>query len=188
MSRIGNQSIPLPQGVKVSVAGREISVEGPKGKLKYEMPSGITAEVNEAEQQLLTKRDLDTKMRKALHGLARSLVRNMVVGVSEGFSKSLEAIGVGYNVKLQGKELVLQIGFCHPVKFPVPEGIEIEIARATNPARLIVRGIDKQLVGQVAANIRAIRPPEPYLGKGIKYTDEVIRRKAGKAFVGAAGL
>ncbi len=188
MSRVGKQPVALPDGVKVSLKGMKISVDGPKGKLDYEMPQGITAELNEKDRRLTVKRSADSKQQRALHGLARSLIQNMVTGVSEGYVRSMEIIGVGYNVKLQGKDLQIQVGFAHPVNFPLPDGIEVEIQAAANPGRFTIRGIDKQQVGQTAADIRAIRPPEPYQGKGIKYADEVIRRKAGKAFVGAAGL
>lgn len=176
MSRIGKQPIRVPAGVQVSVNGNVIQVQGPKGKLERELHPDMIVELE--EQQILVKRPSDSKTHRALHGLTRSLVANMVRGVTEGYEKVLEIRGVGYRASKQGKKLVLSVGYSHPVEIEEPEGIEISVPQ---PTRIEVRGIDKEKVGAVAANIRAVREPEPYLGKGIKYIDEQIRRKAGKA-------
>ena len=156
-------------------------VEGPKGKMSVQLPKAITARLN--NQQLQLDRTGDNPSIKALHGLYRALVANMVEGVSNGFSKELEIVGVGYRAQLQGKQLSLSVGYSHPIIMPIPEGIIVEVPK---PTSVIVKGFDKHLVGQFAANIRRVAPPEPYKGKGIKYTGEVIRRKAGKAATGTA--
>lgn len=176
MSRIGKKPISLPAGVEVSIKDNAISVKGPKGVLEWDLPEDIT--VAQEGNELVVKRPGDLKKHRALHGLSRALLANMVQGVSAGFEKKLELVGVGYRAQMQGKRLVISIGFSHPVEVDPPEGIEFEVPAVT---RITVKGIDKQLVGNTAAHIRAIRKPEPYKGKGIKYENEVIRRKAGKA-------
>ncbi len=176
MSRIGKKPISLPAGVKVTVDGNTLTVQGSKGTLIQTLPEGIT--INQEDNQLLVQRADDSKQQRAFHGLTRALSANMVEGVTNGFEKKLELVGVGYRAQMQGKKLVISIGFSHPVEVDAPEGIEFEVPA---PTRITVRGIDKQLVGNTAAHIRAIRKPEPYKGKGIKYENEYIRRKAGKA-------
>ena len=177
MSRIGNAPIEIPSGVEVSVAGQDVTVKGSKGELSMTLPGDITAELD--DNKLQVNRPGDDGDHKAMHGLARSLVQNMVIGVSEGFSKKLEIVGVGYRAQAKGSNaLELQLGFSHPVNIQAPEGIEFEVPQQTE---IIVKGIDKQLVGQVAADIRALKKPEPYKGKGIRYAGEHIIRKAGKA-------
>lgn len=180
MSRIGKSPIPLPSGVEVKVNGDVVTVKGSKGSLTQTLNAGITVSVDDGTVNV--ERANDERETRALHGLMRSLINNMVIGVSEGYSKELTAVGVGYRAALKGKQLELQVGFSHPVEIDAPDGITFEVPE---PTRIIVGGIDKQLVGQVAANIRAVRPPEPYKGKGIRYTDERVRRKAGKAGVTA---
>ncbi len=180
MSRVGLKPIVLPAGVELKVEGNTVSVKGPKGQLQQEIPEGIRL-VQEANT-IKVERPNEEKYYKALHGLTRSLVANMVEGVTKGFSKTLEINGVGYRAAKQGKKLVLTIGYSHPVEFEEPPGIEFEVP---GPNRVVVKGIDKQQVGQIAAEIRSTRKPEPYKGEGIKYENEVIRRKAGKA--GKAG-
>ena len=175
MSRIGKAPITVPNGVEVSIAGRTVSVKGPKGNLSREIPGEIV--VRKEENTLLVERPNDERTNRALHGLTRTLVSNMVVGVTDGFAKELEIVGVGYRAEAQGQNLRLALGFSHPVIVPAPEGISFEIPAQT---RVIVKGIDKELVGQVAANIRSIRKPEPYKGKGVRYLNERILRKAGK--------
>ncbi|MCZ7527563.1 MAG: 50S ribosomal protein L6 [Acidimicrobiia bacterium] len=177
MSRIGKQPIPLPSGVEVTIDGRRIVVKGPKGALEHEAPAAITV-AREGEQLVVTRPD-DEREHRALHGLTRSLVHNMVVGVSDGFSRELEIVGVGYRASAQAPDRIeLQVGYSHPVAFEAPEGVTLEVPA---PTRITVRGIDKQAVGQVAANIRRIRKPEPYKGKGIRYAGERVLRKAGKS-------
>ena len=176
MSRIGKKPISLPAGVKVTVDGDTVTVQGSKGTLVQTLPEGIT--INQEDNQLVLQRANDSKQQRAFHGLTRALIANMVEGVTNGFEKKLEMVGVGYRAQMQGKKLVISIGFSHPVEVDAPEGIEFEVPA---PTRITVRGIDKQLVGNTAAHIRAIRKPEPYKGKGIKYENEYIRRKAGKA-------
>jgi large subunit ribosomal protein L6 len=176
MSKIGRKPIQLPNSVKVDINDDNILVKGPKGQLSRKVPSQIKVESKDGN--ILVKRLNDSKFAKALHGLTRSLINNMVIGVSEGFEKNLEIVGVGYKAQLQGKKLSIQIGFNHPVVYEPPEGITIQVPE---PTKIKVLGIDKELVGQVAADIRAIRPPEPYKGKGIRYENEQVLRKAGKA-------
>ena len=177
MSRIGNATIPVPSGVDITIDGQNISTKGPKGELTYTMPEGISASVD--GEELTIARPNDERDSKALHGLARSLVNNMVIGVTEGFRKDLEIIGVGYRAAAKGKDaLELQLGFSHPVNYKAPEGIEFDVPEQN---KIAVIGIDKQKVGQVAAEIRAFRKPEPYKGKGIRYAGEYVIRKAGKA-------
>lgn len=176
MSRIGRKPIILPPGVKVTVAEQVVTVNGPKGTLTQAIPQGIT--LDEQDGQLVVGRPDDTKQFRAYHGLTRALIANMVQGVSTGFERKLELVGVGYRAQMQGSKLVINIGFSHPVEVEPPAGIEFEVPAVT---KITVKGIDKQLVGNTAANIRDIRRPEPYKGKGIKYENEVVRRKAGKA-------
>jgi large subunit ribosomal protein L6 len=176
LSRIGKKPISLPAGVEVSIDGNIVKVKGPKGVLEQEIPQDIS--VIRQEQELLLKRPSDSKKHRALHGLSRALVANMVEGVTKGFEKKLEMVGVGFRAQMQGRKLVISAGYSHPVEVEAPDGIEFEVP-AVN--KIVVKGIDKQLVGNTAAEIRAIRKPEPYKGKGIKYEDERIRRKAGKA-------
>ena len=177
MSRIGRSPIPVPSGVEVSLAGRKVSIKGPQGTLDRSLPGEIT--VRQEEGTLLVERPDDDRQNRALHGLTRSLVANMVTGVTAGFTKELEIIGVGYRAIPKGpNQLELALGFSHPVIVDAPGGITFEVPQ---PTRIIVKGIDKELVGQVAANIRKIRKPEPYKGKGVRYAGERVLRKAGKA-------
>ncbi|MDQ3771787.1 MAG: 50S ribosomal protein L6 [Actinomycetota bacterium] len=176
MSRIGQAPIPVPDGVGVSVIGRDVTVNGPRGELQRSLPEKI--EVEQADGELVVKRSTEQREVRALHGLIRSLLNNMVIGVTEGFEKRLEISGVGYRASKQGRDLEVLVGFSHPVRKPAPDGVEFEVP---TPTRITVKGIDKELVGQVAAEIRAIRKPEPYKAKGIRYEGEHIRRKAGKA-------
>ena len=177
MSRVGLSPISIPSGVDVTVDGRRVAVKGPKGELSRELPEPITAKVDEGV--LSVQRPDDARQSRALHGLSRALLNNMVTGVSEGFRKELEIVGVGYRAAAQGPaKLELQLGFSHPVFVEAPDGITFEVPV---PTQIIVSGIDKETVGQVAANIRSIRKPEPYKGKGVRYKDELVRRKAGKA-------
>ena len=180
MSRVGKKPIALPKGVKVNVSESEVQVEGPKGKLTTPVPPGITFSLEGAE--LTCAREGDARQQRAFHGLARALAANAVHGVSEGFSKNLDIVGVGYRAQVEGKKVVFALGYSHPVEFPIPEGIEIKIEKQT---RITVSGIDRQKVGQVAAEIRKLRRPDPYKQKGIRYVGEVLKKKAGKA--GATG-
>ena len=176
MSRIGNKAVEIPDKVKVSVGdGVQVSVEGPKGKLQWTLPREITARVQDNRVSLV--REGETRGAKALHGLSRSLVHNMVQGVSEGFTKQLEIEGVGFRAAVKGSNLNLSLGFSHPVEFPIPKDIQITVADNT---KITIQGVDKKLVGQVAADIRRFYPPEPYKGKGVRYAGEQIRRKVGK--------
>jgi large subunit ribosomal protein L6 len=176
MSRIGKAPIELPAGVEVKIDDNLVSVKGPKGSLDLEIDPRVSLTVDDGVVTVI--RDNDDREVRALHGLYRALIANMVVGVSAGYSKELQAVGVGYRGALKGNMLELQVGYSHPVTIEAPEGITFEVPE---PTKFIISGIDKQLVGQVAANIRAVRPPEPYKGKGIRYVDEYVRRKAGKA-------
>ncbi|MDR0308338.1 MAG: 50S ribosomal protein L6 [Coriobacteriales bacterium] len=176
MSRIGKMAIPVPSGVEVKIEGNLVKVKGPKGELSQEISELVTASLD--GDQLQINRVDDSREARSFHGLYRTLVNNMVIGVSEGFSKSLEIVGVGYRAALNGSDLELQLGYSHPVSVKAEEGITFEVPVQT---QIIVRGIDKQQVGQVAADIRKWRKPEPYKGKGIRYTGEVVRRKLGKA-------
>ncbi|MEV0807514.1 50S ribosomal protein L6 [Micromonospora sp. NPDC050200] len=177
MSRIGRKSIPVPAGVDITIDGQTVKVKGPKGELSHTLAEPIRAERGE-DGQLHVNRPNDERKAKELHGLSRTLVANMIVGVTEGYRKSLEIAGTGYRVTAKGKDLEFALGFSHPVLVPAPDGITFTVEK---PTLFHVAGIDKQQVGEVAANIRKIRPPEPYKGKGVKYQGEVIRRKAGKA-------
>ena len=176
MSRIGRKPVQIPKGVTVTAASGKVSVKGPKGEVSASVHPNISVEV--VGQEVLLKRASDEKKQKALHGLWRALVQNMVWGVTSGYSKKLEIVGVGYRAEMKGKKLNLLIGYSHPILFGPPEGVKIEAPTQTN---IVITGLDKQLVGLVAAKIRSFRPPEPYKGKGIKYEGEYIRRKAGKA-------
>jgi large subunit ribosomal protein L6 len=176
MSRIGRKTIPVPTGVDVTIDGRTVKVKGPKGELSHTVAEPISVERDGGD--LHVNRPNDERRAKELHGLSRTLVANMVVGVTEGYRKTLEISGTGYRVTAKGKDLEFALGFSHPVLVPAPEGITFTVER---PTLFHVAGIDKQQVGEVAANIRKIRPPEPYKGKGVRYQGEVIRRKAGKA-------
>ena len=175
MSRIGNKVINIPEKVKVNGQQNDIAVEGPKGKLAMTIDGGITCELQ--ENNIEVKRGADDRKSKALHGLYRSLLNNLIVGVSEGFKKDLLIEGVGYKAQMKGKAIAFDLGFSHQIQFSIPEGITVKV---NTPTSLTVEGIDKQLVGQVAAHIRALRKPEPYKGKGIRYATEQIRRKQGK--------
>jgi large subunit ribosomal protein L6 len=176
MSRVGQSPIPVPDGVQVSVTEGRITVNGPRGELQRSFPEEIGVE--KSDDQLLVTRSGESREARALHGLFRSLIANMVQGVTEGYEKRLEIHGVGYRAQKQGNDLELAVGYSHTVKKPAPDGIEFEVPV---PTRITVKGIDKELVGQTAAEIRAIRKPEPYKAKGIRYEGEYIRRKAGKA-------
>ena len=175
MSRIGNKPITVPSGVEVKIDGQKITVKGPKGTLEREVHKNISLEMNENEIKVMRKDDEPAN--KSLHGLTRSLINNMIIGVTDMYSKELQINGVGYRVAKQGNNLNLTLGYSHPVIFEAPQGITFDVP---NPNTIIVKGIDKELVGQTAAVIRTKRPPEVYRGKGIKYADEVIRRKVGK--------
>ena len=179
MSRIGKKPIILPSNVKINIGNSELEIEGPKGKLFTPLPPGIKARLE--DNKLIFERSNNTKQQRAYHGLARSLAYNAVIGVSEGFSKKLEIVGVGYKAQLQGKQLILSLGYSHPVNYKIPEGIEIKLEK---PTVLTIFGIDKQKVGQVAAEIRAFRKPDPYKQKGIRYADERLRKKERRAGVG----
>ena len=180
MSRIGKLLVQVPSSVRVTLAPGHVKVEGPKGQLERTLPADIT--VKQVDGQLIFERPSDDFRHRALHGLVRSLVANMVEGVDKGFTKNLELVGVGYRVAKQGEELVLSLGYSHPIRFKPPQGISIEVQDQT---KFSVTGISIEDVGQVAANLRGLRPPEPYKGKGVKYAGEKIRRKAGKAGKGA---
>jgi large subunit ribosomal protein L6 len=174
MSRIGNKVIPVPSGVKIQVKDGAVEVQGPKGKMNVRVPVGIRFE--QKDSTLVAKRD--TEEHRALHGLARALVANAVTGVTTGFKKELDIVGVGYRAEVKGKNVVLALGYSHPIEFPIPEGIQIAIEKQTH---MLVSGADKNQVGQVAANLRALRPPDPYKQKGVRITGERLKKKAGKA-------
>ena len=176
MSRVGQAPIAVPAGVEVTIAGRTVQVNGPKGRLERALPEGITVE--QADGELRVARSSETREVRALHGLIRTLIANMIVGVTAGFEKRLEIHGVGYRAAKQGDDLEISVGYSHTVRKPAPSGIEFDVPA---PTRITVRGIDKELVGQTAAEIRAIRKPEPYKAKGIRYEGEHVHRKGGKA-------
>jgi large subunit ribosomal protein L6 len=176
MSRIGKKPVPVPGNVTVTVDGSTVKVKGPKGELQRTFPQEIGFE--HADGELRVTRPSDAKQHRALHGLSRALLANMVEGVTTGYRRALEIIGVGYRAEKKGNKLVLTVGYSHQVEYPEPDGISLS---TTSPTVVVVEGIDKQKVGQVAAEIRAVRPPEPYKGKGIRYQGEQVRRKAGKA-------
>lgn len=174
MSRIGNKVIPVPSGVKIQVKDGTVEVQGPKGNMNVRVPAGIRFE--QKDGTLIAKRDAEEH--RALHGLARALVANAVTGVTTGFKKDLDIVGVGYRAEVKGKNVVLALGYSHPIEFPIPEGIQIAIEKQTH---MSVSGADKNQVGQVAANLRALRPPDPYKQKGVRITGERLKKKAGKA-------
>lgn len=176
MSRIGKKPVNIPKDVKVEFKDGSVFVEGPKGKLARSLSGRISIEIK--DERCFIKRSGETKLDKSLHGLYRALLSNMIKGVTEGYVRELEIIGVGFKAQLQGNNLNMQLGFSHPVIFPIPEGIKIETPKAT---QITIRGIDKEKVGEVAAEIRAIRPPEPYQGKGVRYLGEYVKKKVGKA-------
>ncbi|MDX1621569.1 MAG: 50S ribosomal protein L6, partial [Nitriliruptorales bacterium] len=177
MSRIGKLPVPVPDGVDVAIDGLTVTVKGPKGEITRTMPEGVEIDTND-DGEVVVRRLGDERMHRSRHGLVRSLIQNMVIGVTEGYDTRLELVGVGYRAQQRGNDLELQVGFSHPVVIEAPEGITLQ---APQPTEIVVTGIDNVLVGQTAANIRDVRPPEPYKGKGIKYQGEHIRRKAGKA-------
>jgi large subunit ribosomal protein L6 len=175
MSRIGKKPITIPKGVTVKVDGNVVDVKGPKGQMRQPLPPGLTASVEDGN--VVTKKDNDARELSKFHGLARSLVNNAVQGVSEGWKRELDIVGVGYRAEVKGKQVVLALGYSHPIVFDVPTGIDIAIDKQTH---LTVTGVDRQLVGQVAANLRRLREPDPYQQKGVRYTGEVLKKKAGK--------
>ncbi|MEW5898194.1 MAG: 50S ribosomal protein L6 [Bacillota bacterium] len=178
MSRIGKQPVAIPPGVEVQIEGNTVRIKGPKGQLSREFHPDLI--IRREENRLCVERPSNNKLHRSLHGLTRTLLNNMVLGVTRGFEKALELSGVGYRASKQGKKLVLAMGYSHPVEIVPEEGLEIEVPA---PTRVVVKGIDKEKVGNLAAKIRRVRPPEPYKGKGIRYEGEKIRRKAGKAGV-----
>ena len=189
MSRVGKKLIVVPDGVKVALADRTIRAEGPAGKLSWTHRPEITVSLAKSGKEITVERKDDQALSRSLHGLTRSLIANMVEGCAKGFSKELELYGVGYGVRLQGTKLVLNCGKSHPASFDVPQGLTVEVttpqARGDNePARFVIKGADKQAVGEFAARVRKAHPPEPYKGKGLRYAGEYVRRKVGKAFVG----
>ncbi|HEY1331938.1 MAG TPA: 50S ribosomal protein L6 [Actinomycetota bacterium] len=181
MSRIGKQPIEIPSGVEVTIDGTRVAVKGPRGSLERTLHADMI--VRREDGTVVVERPSDERLHRSLHGLTRTLVANMVQGVTDGYEKRLEIVGVGYRAAMKGNDLELALGFSHPVNVAAPSGIEFEVPA---PNRITVRGIDKELVGEVAANIRKIRKPEPYKGKGIRYEGEYVRKKAGKAAKGAA--
>ncbi|KPK96815.1 MAG: 50S ribosomal protein L6 [Omnitrophica WOR_2 bacterium SM23_72] len=178
MSRIGKKPIVIPKDVKVEVRDGSVFVEGPKGKLSQSFSDRITIEIK--DDQVFIKRSLDTKIDRSLHGLYRALIANMIKGVTTGYVKEMEIIGVGFKASVQGSNLNMQLGFSHPVQFPIPQGIKIETPK---PTQIVVSGIDRELVGRTATEIRAVYPPEPYKGKGIRFVGEYVKKKVGKAQV-----
>ena len=179
MSRIGKKPVTVPAKVKVSLSGGTVTVEGPKGKISREFRPEVAIAFSEADNALKVTRTSEEPFARAYHGTTRAHLANMVHGVSEGFQRALSIVGVGYNAKVQGKSLILQVGFSHPVDMAIPEGVTVEVPQATH---VVVKSVDKEKVGEFAARIRKIRPPEPYKGKGIRYENEQIVKKAGKAF------
>lgn len=177
MSRVGKLPIPIPQGVSININKNAVAVKGPKGELKRDFPPEI--DIKQEDGEIVITRNSDHRTHRAKHGLARALLNNMVVGVSTGFKRELYIEGVGYRAAVEGKKLVLNVGYSHPVYFDPPEGISFEVDKSGR--QLVVNGIDKEVVGEIAARIRRQRPPEPYKGKGVRYVGERIRRKAGKA-------
>lgn len=192
MSRIGKKPVPLPSGVKVDVQGSRVSVTGPKGTLAFAHPDGVSVQHDAAANALTVTRAVDTAQNRAFHGLTRALLNNMVIGVTQGYQRKMEIYGTGYNCSVAGQTLELNVGYSHSVKLAIPSGIDVKIevpaARGDEtPAKLTIEGIDKQVVGQFARDVKDARQPEPYKGKGVRYEGEQIRRKAGKAFAGAGG-
>jgi len=186
MSRVGRKVIPIPKDVKVQIGAESLQIQGPKGKLTTPVPPGISFKLEDGE--LAASRQNDERQQRAFHGLARALASNAVKGVTEGFSRELDIVGVGYKAAMEGKKLVLNLGYSHQVFYPVPEGITIAVDKSPVPgaqSRVVISGIDRQRVGQVAAEIRSLRKPDPYKQKGIRYVGEVLKKKAGKA--GATG-
>lgn len=177
MSRIGKKLIPVPSGVTVTSAGHTVTVKGPKGQFERPIPDGIGVEVDGGNVAVTNQRPNDRRLR-ALHGLVRSLVANDVHGLSEGWVRSLEIVGVGYRAELKGRAIQLSLGHSHPIEFPLPEGVDAEVT--DRPVKVTLKGADKQVLGQTAARMRALRPPEPYKGKGVRYSDETVRTKVGK--------
>jgi large subunit ribosomal protein L6 len=175
MSRIGKKPIAIPKGVTVKVEGNTVDVKGPKGQLRQPLPPGVMAAVEEG--QVVTRKARDERALDKFHGLARSLVNNAVLGVTDGWKKELDIVGVGYRAEMKGKQVVLALGYSHPIVFDVPSGIDVAIDKQTH---ITVTGVDRQLVGQVAANLRRLRKPDPYQQKGVRYTGEVLKKKAGK--------
>ncbi|MDK1031799.1 MAG: 50S ribosomal protein L6 [Planctomycetia bacterium] len=189
MSRIGKKPVPVPDVAKVRIAGATVEIEGPRGKLVLHAHADMKVTLDEGERVIRVERPSDQKRHKALHGLTRALIANMVIGVIDGYAKTLEMYGTGYSVSLQGRTVVLTVGFANAIRKELPEGLALDITTPTSrsnaePAVFTISGCDKQLVGEFAAEVRHLRPPEPYGGKGIRYKDEQIRRKAGKAFTG----
>ncbi len=199
MSRIGNKAISIPAGVKVDLRAPQVMITGPKGNLSWSYPGGVNVVHDTAKNQIRVERTNDLKQSRANHGLTRALLNNMVRGVTEGYRKELHVYGTGFNVNVQGQRLLLNIGYMgrghgKPAQFdlPIPAGVTVKVlvpaARGeSDPAKFEISGIDKQAVGQFAAEVRKLRKPEPYLGKGIRYSDEVVKKKAGKAFAGGGG-
>lgn len=193
MSRIGKKPIMIPAGVKIEQKGQAIKVEGPLGKLQMDCHPRINVKVESSEGKILVENDRPKdRQNKQLHGTMRALIANMVTGVSKGFERKMEIFGTGYNVKDQSGKLVLNVGYSHPVELPIPKELKVTINVAATrgndvPAKFTISGIDKRLLGQFAADIRKVRPPEPYKGKGIRYADEQVRRKVGKAFASGSG-
>jgi len=191
MSRVGKRPVPIPDNVAVTVQDRTVNVEGPLGKLHWTFPYGMTVTVDGEKNEVRVERPDDQRRHRALHGLTRALIANMVEGVTNGYQRRMELYGTGYSANVEGKRFVILCGYAHPVEKDIPEGIEVVVevpnTRGNDtPARFAVKGCDKQLVGEFAAEVRHIKPPEPYLGKGFRYAGEQIRRKAGKTFVGGA--
>jgi large subunit ribosomal protein L6 len=183
MSRIGKQPVPVPAGVKVKVADGKVFVEGPKGKLEFTPHRDVSVAVDEKAKAVTVSRKDDERFSRSLHGLTRSLVANMVKGVTQGYEKKLKIEGVGYQARLEKNAVVLTVGFANPITRQAPAGVTLEVP---DPTTIIIRGADKQAVGQFAAEVRQVRPPEPYKGKGIRYENEQVRRKEGKSFAGGA--
>jgi large subunit ribosomal protein L6 len=181
MSRIGRKPIPVPQGVRIALEGQHVKVEGPKGKLAHSVPGVLTVSIKDGHLHVV--RTVEQRSVRALHGLTRSLLANMVKGVSEGFERKLEIVGIGYRAQLQGKNLQMMLGYSHPVVFPLPEGIQADVDRQV---LITLKGADKGLLGQTAARLRSLREPDPYKGKGVRYAGEVVRRKVGKKAGAAA--
>jgi large subunit ribosomal protein L6 len=177
MSRIGKKPVMIPSGVKVGVAGRNITVEGPLGKLDMSFRPEVEVQYSDAEKRVSVSSDLEVRQNRAYHGLTRAMIQNMVVGVTKGYEKKLEVVGVGYIAAVQGKTLQLRVGYANEIQKPIPAGLTVTCPDQTH---IVVKGIDKQMVGQFAAEVRSVRKPEPYKGKGIRYDGEAVRRKAGK--------
>lgn len=184
MSRVGKVPVTIPDKVTVMTPAAGVVVKGPKGELHQSLTEGVSVNVDVESKQVIVTRQSDSKQHRALHGLYRSLISNMVIGVTEGYEKRLRIVGTGYRVELKDKMLVINAGYCHPVNFDIPDGIEIEVPKSTSRESMdwIVRGIDKQLVGETAARMRRVRPPDLYQGKGIRYADEYVRKLEGKSF------